>query len=88
MKTTHFPHNGPTRVALSYAAMRKTRAFTNMDLYKCFYNKFRRPSEAQKSLELLSNLGFITPVADSWVITNEGFIYLKKSSKEYFRKNS
>lgn len=87
MTTSTFPYNGPTRVALSYAAMRKERAFNKMDLYKCFHNKFRKPSEAQNSLEILHKAGYIQPTDNGWTITMDGFVYLKKSSKEYFRKH-
>lgn len=87
-KTKPFPDNGPAETALSYAGMRRKRAFTNLDLYKCFHNRFRKPSEALNALVILQKHGFVQAIDEFWAITESGQAYLRNNAREFFRKNS
>lgn len=78
-----FPNDGPTKMALNYASMKKKNPFTHTDLFKCFHNKFRRPSEANDSLKILSKHGLIEPAKNAWVITEKGHDYLRATAKKY-----
>jgi len=81
---TLFPYNGPTRITLSYAAMRRDQEFINTDVYGCFYNKFRKPSEVTSCLNVLEKHDLVARKNDGWIITDLGRDYLKNSCKQYY----
>lgn len=76
-----FDTSGPTHLALMYARMRRNKAFSNEDLFKCFPNKYKQPYMATRSLKRLEAQGFIANVPQGWLITDKGTQYLYLHAK-------
>jgi len=76
MKTL-MPYRGPSYSALRYAAMRKKNSFTVSDVMALIGHRFKQPYMAGRSLERLTNLGFLKYSQGSWTITSAGYDYLR-----------
>jgi hypothetical protein len=84
MMTEVIPYRGPSYLALRYAAMRKKRSFTVVELMSTFSHKFTKPSTAGRSLEVLVKHNFLERQGDSWLITPTGRQYLVATAKSYW----
>jgi hypothetical protein len=81
--TTVIPYRGPSYIALRYASMKKTRPFTLQELFNCMHHKFKKPYVAGRSLDRLTNLGFLSRDGDTWRITEVGYDYLRSTTTDY-----
>jgi hypothetical protein len=77
------PYRGPSYLALRYAAMRKKKSFTIVELMATFSHKFTKPYIAGRSLEVLVKHDFLERHGDSWLITPTGRQYLVMTAQNY-----
>jgi hypothetical protein len=70
-------------MALRYASMKKTKTFTLQELFACMHHKFHKPYVAGRSLDRLTNLGFLSRDGDAWRITEVGYDYLRNTTTDY-----
>lgn len=83
MTQTVIPYRGPSYTALRYASMKKMRPFTLPELFGCMSHKFKKPYVAGRSLDRLTNLGFLTRTGDKWLITEVGYDYLRMTADDF-----
>jgi len=88
MITEVMPYRGPSYLALRYAAMRKTRAFTIPEMMTVLGHKYKKPYIAGRSLERLVNHNFLERYGDTWKITMQGHEYLRMTGRSYMGEKS
>ena len=74
--------NSPTHVALCYLSMKRLSFSTKEQIYNLSPLKFRRPSNVDRSLNVLINMGFAFQKDGSYTITPSGQQALYQIVKE------
>lgn len=77
-----FTYAGNTHIALRYAMSRRG-AITIDGLMGLFKHKFKKPSRARESLDILTRHGYLRHTKESWKITPAGIEYLRITARPY-----